>query len=131
MNSCYRRALLTNSCNLDECIHSLYAQERGTAVTLWQHAYVYNQSQGLASPLWDPIYNGGLASNWITWGGATPDWTLPATRAVAGTYMNTTFLDAGIAAFKLDECDGDAGQTWFFPDNASFPSGLTGSQMHK
>lgn len=64
-------------------------------MTLWQHAYVFNESQGHASPLWDPIWGGGLASDWVTWGGATPDWTLPATRAAVGAYMNATFLDAG------------------------------------
>lgn len=66
-----------------------------TEVTLWQHAYIFNESQGHASPLWDPVYGGGLASDWITWGGATPDWTLPATRAAVSAYMNATFLDAG------------------------------------
>ena len=101
-----------------------------TKVSLWQHAYTYNESQGLESPLWGPIYDGGLASDWITWGGATPDWTLPATRAVVQAYMNKTFVQAGIAAFKLDECDGNQGQTWFFPDSAKFPSGFLGSQMH-
>ncbi len=74
----------------------------GTYVTLWQHAYVYNASQGLASPLWEPIMGGGLASSWITWGGATPDWTLPATREAVWGYMNETFLSgAGVAGFKL------------------------------
>ena len=108
-----------------------FSQTAGTEVTLWQHAYIFNSSQGHASPLWDPVYGGNLSSDWITWGGATPDWTLPATRAAVGQYMNTTFIDAGVAAFKLDECDGGVGQTWFFPDNATFPSGYTGAQMHK
>jgi alpha-D-xyloside xylohydrolase len=44
--------------------------------------------------------------------------------------MNTTFVQPGIAAFKLDECDGNQGQTWFFPDNSKWPSGFKGAQMH-
>lgn len=101
-----------------------------TKVSLWQHSYIYNQSQGLTSPLWDPVFGGGFASSWITWGGATPDWTLPQTRDIVGSYMAENYISAGIAAFKLDECDGNAGQNWFFPDNSSWPSGFTGSQMH-
>ena len=102
----------------------------GTAVTLWQHAYVYNASQGLASPLWGPIYGGGLAADFITWGGATPDWSLPATRTAVTSYMSSQFLTAGIEAFKLDECDGGPDQPWFFPDSAQFPSGFNGAAMH-
>ena len=108
------------------------ARMRGnsTEVSLWQHAYIYNASQGLASPLWEPVYGGGLASSWITWGGATPDWTLAATRAAVLPYMLENFVGAGIAAFKLDECDGNIGGGWFFPDNSTWPSGFTGAQMH-
>lgn len=103
----------------------------GTEVTLWQHAYIYNESAGLTSPLWEPIYGGGLASNWITWGGATPDWSLPAVQSIVSEYFTTNFIQKlGIAAFKLDECDGGPGQPWFFPDNATFPSGFSGAQMH-
>ena len=105
-------------------------QGNGTAVSLWQHAYIYNASAGLASPLWEPVHGGGLASSWITWGGATPDWTLSATRAAILPYMQAHFVDAGVAAFKLDECDGNLGGGWFFPDNSTWPSGFTGAQMH-
>ena len=86
-------------------------QSYSTSVSLWQHAYVYNASQGLASPLWDPIMGGGLASSWLTWGGATPDWTLQATRDAVGRYMADNFISSlNVAAFKLDECDGNQGQ---------------------
>ena len=99
-------------------------------VSMWQHSYIYNASQGLASPLWDPIFGGGLASDWITWGGATPDWTLPRTRALHTAYFRDTFVSKGVAAFKLDECDGNQGQSWFFPDSSTWPSGFTGAQIH-
>jgi alpha-D-xyloside xylohydrolase len=106
----------------------------GTQVTLWLHAYTFNASNGLESPLWGPLYEGGLSSDWITWGGATPDWSLPATKEAVWAYMNATFVQGlGIAAFKLDECDGTPPGTpddWFFPDNATFPSGFVGHQMH-
>lgn len=111
----------------------------GTEVTLWQHAYVLNdtvaRASGTTSPLWDPLYNGNLSSNWITWGGATPDWTLPGTSAAVSNYFVNNFISIGIAAFKLDECDGvppslPPSQQWFFPDNSSWPSGFNGSHMH-
>jgi alpha-D-xyloside xylohydrolase len=101
-----------------------------TKVSLWQHSYIYNESQGLLSPLWKPVFEGGLASDWITWSGATPDWTLLQTRNVIGSYMAENFIYSGISAFKLDECDGNAGQNWFFPDTSTWPSGFTGAQIH-
>jgi len=105
---------------------ALIASLRGysTEVSLWQHAYIFNESQGLASPLWTPVHGAGLAANWITWGGATPDWTMQATRDVVGKYMSDNFISLGIAAFKLDECDGNAGQvrTVAGRQRRSFPS---------
>ena len=80
------------------------------------------------------------AADWITWGGLTPDFTLNKTKQLYKEYHTKTFVDIGVAGFKLDECDGNPGQTdpgsgqkvrWFFPDNASFPSGMTGAQMRK
>jgi hypothetical protein len=53
-------------------------------------------------------------------------------------YHTKTFVDIGVAGFKLDECDGNPGTTdpgsgqkvrWFFPDTAQFPSGMTGAQV--
>ena len=105
----------------------------GVQTTLWQHAYIYNPAGGLTSPLWNPIHGSGLASNWITWGGAVPDWTLDGTRIAVQSYMQSTFIDIGIAAFKLDECDGTPPGTandWFFQDNSTFPSGFDGMHMH-
>lgn len=107
----------------------------GVEVTLWQHAYIYqNGSGGLVSPLWDPIHSGGLAAlDWMTWEGAVPDWTLPKTREIVSAYFTRNFIAAGVAAFKLDECDGTnpgTPQDWFFQDNTSFPSGFKGYQMH-
>ncbi len=115
-------------------------------VTLWEHGYVFNgtstasgSSQDQISPLFVPLLENDCAADWITWGGLTPDFTLNKTKDIYKAYHTKTFLDIGIAGFKLDECDGNPGQTdpgsghnvrWFFPDNASFPSGMSGAQMH-
>ena len=115
-------------------------------LTLWEHGYVYNgtttvgQPSANASPLFMPLLENDCAADWITWGGLTPDFTLNKTKQLYKEYHTKTFVDIGVAGFKLDECDGNPGQTdpgsgqkvrWFFPDNASFPSGMTGAQMRK
>jgi alpha-glucosidase (family GH31 glycosyl hydrolase) len=108
----------------------------GVRLTLWEHGYVHNET---ASPLFRPLLEQGCAADWETWDGLTPDFTLNSTRALFAAYHNETFVSAGVAGFKLDECDGNPGdydpgsnstKRWFFPDTAAFPSGLSGAQMH-
>ena len=41
--------------------------------------------------------------------GLTPDFTMNATRTLFSDYHRRTFVDAGVAGFKLDECDGNPG----------------------
>lgn len=97
-------------------------------LNLWEHAYVHP-----SSPIFDKIvpYSGDYA----VWKGAVPDFTLPATREIFGDYHKTNFIDKGISAFKLDECDAayyDKAQgEWSFPDIARFPSGIDGEQMRQ
>jgi hypothetical protein len=91
------------------------------------------------SPLFMPLLENDCAADWITWHGLTPDFTLSKTQEIYKDYHAKTFVDIGVAGFKLDECDGNPGTKdpgsgqqirWFFPDNASFPSGMSGAQMH-
>lgn len=97
-------------------------------LNLWEHAYVHP-----SSPLFDTIvpYCGDFA----VWKGAVPDFTIPAVRNMFGNYHKTNFIDKGISAFKLDECDAayyDKAQgEWSFPDIARFPSGIDGEQMRQ
>lgn len=71
--------------------------------------------------------------------GLTPDFSLNKTQELYMDYHTETFIKAGVAGFKLDECDGNPGDKdpgsghvnkWFFPDDATFPSGLNGAQYH-
>ena len=69
------------------------------------------------------------------WKGAVPDFTLSQVRNIFGNYHKTNFINKGISAFKLDECDAayyDKAQAeWSFPDIARFPSGIDGEQMRQ
>ncbi len=97
-------------------------------LNLWEHAYIHP-----SSPLFDTIvpYCGDFA----VWKGAVPDFTIPSVRNMFGNYHKTNFIDKGISAFKLDECDAayyDKAQgEWSFPDIARFPSGIDGEQMRQ
>ena len=97
-------------------------------LNLWEHAYVHP-----SSPIFDKIvpYSG----NYAVWKGAVPDFTILVTRNIFGDYHKTNFIDKGISAFKLDECDAayyDKAQgEWSFPDIARFPSGIDGEQMRQ
>ncbi len=101
---------------------------RNYKLNLWEHAYVHP-----TSPIFDSIvpYSGDYA----VWKGAVPDFVKPEARAIFGGYHNRNFIQKGIAAFKLDECDGayynEGNAEWSFPDIAKFPSGLDGEQMRQ
>ncbi len=97
-------------------------------LNLWEHAYVYPSS---------PIFNNlkKYSGNYLVWKGLVPDFTLNEARDIFGGYHKTNFIDRGIAAFKLDECDNanyaEANANWGFPENSEFPSGIDGEQMHQ
>jgi alpha-D-xyloside xylohydrolase len=101
---------------------------RNYKLNLWEHAYVHP-----TSPIFDSIvpYSG----NYAVWKGAVPDFVMPQARKIFGDYHNKNFIQKGIAAFKLDECDAayyhEANNEWSFPDMAQFPSGLDGEQMRQ
>ncbi len=42
-------------------------------------------------------------ADWLTWGGLTPDFTLESTRELFSEYHSKTFVEEGVAGFKLDE----------------------------
>jgi alpha-D-xyloside xylohydrolase len=110
----------------DSLLHVLHA--RHYKLNLWEHAYVHP-----SSPIHDTLLP--FSGNYTVWNGAVPDFTLPAARNIFGDFHRKNFLDKGIAAFKLDECDGayyeEGNAEWSFPDMASFPSGIDGEQMRQ
>jgi alpha-D-xyloside xylohydrolase len=100
---------------------------RGFHLNLWEHAFTSPKS-----PLFVPLTK--KAGDYMVWGGLVPDFADSAARRIFADYHRTTFVDHGIAAFKLDECDNsnlaEGGSTWSFPELSTFPSGMSGEQMH-
>ena len=100
----------------------------GFKLNLWEHAYVYP-----TSPLYDPLKD--KSCNFSVWKGIVPDFVNPEARKIFGDYHKETFVNNGITAFKLDECDAadykEAAAQWSFPDISQFPSGIDGEQMHQ
>jgi alpha-D-xyloside xylohydrolase len=103
-------------------------KEQGIRLNLWEHAYVNPAS---------PIF-GALASNsgdYKVWNGLVPDFAGKAAPTIFADYHKKTFVDNGIASFKMDECDNsnltEGGAVWAFPELSQFPSGIDGEQMHQ
>jgi alpha-D-xyloside xylohydrolase len=97
-------------------------------LNLWEHAFVFP-----TSPLFDPLKD--KSGDYSVWKGLVPDFADPEARKIFGDYHQTNFIDKGISAFKLDECDAadyrDAAAQWSFPELSEFPSGIDGEQMHQ
>ena len=110
----------------DQFIDSMV--KKGFHLNLWEHAFTSR-----SSPLFAALK--GKAGNYMVWGGLVPDFADSSARRIFAGYHQETFVDKGIAAFKLDECDNsnisEGQSTWSFPELSQFPSGLSGEQMHQ
>ncbi|MCD6350885.1 MAG: glycoside hydrolase family 31 protein, partial [Armatimonadetes bacterium] len=103
-----------------------WLDERGMKLNLWEHAYVHE-----SSPIHEPLAEAGVVADAKVFGGLVPDFTLPQARELYLRLHQDEHLALGVAGYKLDECDGsDYTGGWFFTDQARFPGGLTGAQMH-
>ena len=63
------------------------------------------------------------------WNGLLPDYSLPEVREIMGRCLGSNAIDKGVSGFKMDENDGY--DSWFAPDVARYPSGLSGEQMRQ
>ncbi|MDR2763825.1 MAG: DUF5110 domain-containing protein [Tannerella sp.] len=97
-------------------------------LNLWEHAYVHP-----TSPIFEQILP--FSGDYAVWKGAVPDFITGEAKEIFGSYHKQHFIDEGIAAFKLDECDAAyyhmADGEWSFPDIARFPSGIDGVQYRQ
>ena len=100
----------------------------GFHLNLWEHAFTSPQS-----PLFDALKT--KAGDYMVWGGLVPDFADAEARNIFAGYHQREFADSGIAGFKLDECDNsnlaEGSSTWSFPELSTFPSGISGEQMHQ
>jgi alpha-D-xyloside xylohydrolase len=101
---------------------------QGIKLNLWEHAYV-----NPASPIFGAL--APHAGDYKVWNGLVPDFAGGTASTIFADYHQKTFVDNGIAAFKMDECDNsniaEGGAVWAFPDQTQFPSGIDGEQMHQ
>lgn len=97
------------------------ALRSGMQINVWEQPYVDPKAAFYEEIL---PYSGSHA----VWGGAAPDFAHPGAGRIYGKHQKKLFMQ-GVGAVKLDECDGsDYTGGWFFPDYATFPSGLTGEE---
>ena len=119
----WNTSLFPNPGKFIQCMDSMCFK-----LNLWEHAYV-----SPISPLFDPLKD--KSGDFSVWKGLVPDFVNPKARKIFGDYHEKTFVNKGISAFKLDECDAadykDAASQWSFPEISQFPSGIDGEQMHQ
>ena len=100
-------------------------REMNCHLSVWQHAFTHPDS-----PLYDRLK--ALSGSYRVWEGLVPDFAGPAARKLFGDYHDKTLFAKGVDSVKLDECDYQpfGPEPWSFPEEARFPSGLDGEQMH-
>lgn len=103
-----------------------WMRDRHFRLNLWEHAYVHP-----SAPIHEYLKQAGVVGDKEVWGGLVPDFTMPQAEEIFARQHIRDHISLGVAGYKLDECDGsDFTGGWFFPDDAKFPSGLSGAQMH-
>ncbi|MBX3252814.1 MAG: DUF5110 domain-containing protein [Chitinophagaceae bacterium] len=65
----------------------------------------------------------------LVWAGQVPDLTMAPVQDLYKKLFTEKHIDIGVSGYKVDETDGY--DFWLWPDNAKFPSGLSGEQMRQ
>ncbi|QKJ32301.1 DUF5110 domain-containing protein [Mucilaginibacter mali] len=96
--------------------------QKGIRLNLWTNPYISPEA---------PIYKSMLpyTGTHTVWNGAVPDLTMPAARKIFFGELFKNKVDIGISGYKMDEVDG--GDTYLWPDVATFPSGHSAEQMRQ
>jgi alpha-glucosidase (family GH31 glycosyl hydrolase) len=96
--------------------------KKNVRVNLWTNPYISQES---------PIYNAMLpyTGSHTVWVGAVADISMPKARNIFFGELNKGKIDIGVSGYKMDEVDG--GDTYLWPDVATFPSGHSGEQMRQ
>lgn len=97
-------------------------KKRGIRINLWENPYISPDAA---------IYREMLpfSGSHTVWCGIVPDYTISEARHLLTGQHERNHLDIGVSGYKIDECDGF--DWWLWPDHATFPSKLTGSQMRQ
>jgi alpha-D-xyloside xylohydrolase len=94
----------------------------GVRVNLWMNPYV-----APTSPLFKAI--APLSGSHTVWTGIVPDFVHPSARRIVLDHFDRELVQRGVSGYKIDEVDGY--DRWLWPDQATFPSGLSGEQMRQ
>ncbi len=97
----------------------------GYKLNLWEHCFTHPES-----PLYKPLFP--WSGRYKVFGGLVPDFATPEARKIFADHHEATLFAKGVSGFKLDECDHQPVKIdpWSWPEQAAFPSGLDGEQMH-
>jgi alpha-glucosidase (family GH31 glycosyl hydrolase) len=95
---------------------------RGIRVNLWLNPYV-----APSAPFYERLVP--LSGSHTVWTGIVPDFMMPAARTVVLDLFQQEHLRLGVSGYKIDEVDGY--DRWLWPDDAVFPSGLSGEEMRQ
>lgn len=96
--------------------------KKGIRINLWINPYVSPQA-----PLFPSIKP--YAASHTVWNGAVVDISMPQARKVFFGALEKNKIDIGVSGYKMDEVDG--GDTYLWPDVATFPSGHSAEQMRQ
>lgn len=96
--------------------------QKNIRLNLWTNPYISPQA---------PIYQQMLpyTASHTVWNGAVPDLTMEQGRKIFFGELVKGKIDIGISGYKMDEVDG--GDTYLWPDVATFPSGHSAEQMRQ
>lgn len=84
------------------------AKEKNMQINLWEQAYVHP-----TAPFYKEIK--AYSGDYEVWQGVVPDFASAQAAEIYGRHQEK-LISQGIAAVKLDECDGsDYTGNWFFP----------------
>jgi alpha-D-xyloside xylohydrolase len=97
----------------------------GYKLNLWEHCFTHPES-----PLYKPLFP--WSGRFKVFSGLVPDFATPEARKIFADHHEATLFAKGVSGFKLDECDHQPIKIdpWSWPEQAAFPSGLDGEQMH-
>jgi len=96
--------------------------KKNIRLNLWTNPYISPQA---------PVYQQMLpyTASHTVWNGAVPDLTMEQGRKIFFGELEKGKIDIGISGYKMDEVDG--GDTYLWPDVATFPSGHSAEQMRQ
>ncbi len=96
--------------------------QKNIRINLWTNPYISPEATIYKSIL-------PFAGSHTVWNGAVADISMPQARDIFFTELEKNKVDIGVSGYKMDEVDG--GDSYLWPDAATFPSGHSAGQMRQ